>query len=102
MHFCRNTRPRRYGFDAGKITARFPFIEKIMADGRYAGPIAQENRPRPLEIVKRSNQCCSGLYHVTEMMGCRTNFRMAAASTADLQGTLKNTPEPPWPSFSQL
>jgi transposase len=38
-----------------KITARFPFIEKVLADGSYAGPIAQSNSPRPLEIVKRSD-----------------------------------------------
>jgi len=39
-----------------KITARFPFIEKVVADGAYAGPIAQSNSPRPVEIVKRSDQ----------------------------------------------
>ncbi|NBC34550.1 MAG: IS5 family transposase [Alphaproteobacteria bacterium] len=39
-----------------KITARFPFIEKVVADGAYAGPIAQSNSPRPIEIVKRSDQ----------------------------------------------
>jgi transposase len=38
-----------------KITARFPFIEKILGDGGYAGPIAQSNSPRPVEIVKRSD-----------------------------------------------
>jgi transposase len=38
-----------------KITARFPFIEKVVADGAYAGPIAQSNSPRPIEIVKRSD-----------------------------------------------
>jgi len=38
-----------------KITARFPFIEKVVADGAYAGPIAQSNSPRPVEIVKRSD-----------------------------------------------
>jgi transposase len=37
------------------ITQRFPFIEKVMADGAYAGPIAQSNSPRPIEIVKRSD-----------------------------------------------
>lgn len=37
------------------ITRRFPFIEKVMADGAYAGPIAQSNSPRPIEIVKRSD-----------------------------------------------
>lgn len=37
------------------ITARFPFIEKVIADGAYAGPIAQSNSPRPVEIVKRSD-----------------------------------------------
>lgn len=39
-----------------KITNRFPFIEKIFADGGYAGPIAQKNSPRPLEIIKRSDK----------------------------------------------
>ncbi|SFP39937.1 putative transposase [Nitrosomonas cryotolerans] len=39
-----------------KITGRFPFIEKVVADGAYAGPIAQSNSPRPIEIVKRSDQ----------------------------------------------
>lgn len=38
-----------------KITARFPFIEKVVADGAYAGPIAQAGSPRPIEIVKRSD-----------------------------------------------
>ena len=39
-----------------KITARFPFIEKVLGDGGYAGPIAQSNSPRPLEIVKRCDK----------------------------------------------
>jgi len=38
-----------------RITSRFPFIEKIIADGAYTGPIAQSNSPRPIEIVKRSD-----------------------------------------------
>ena len=38
-----------------RLTARFPFIEKIFADGSYAGPIAQSNSPRPFEIIKRSD-----------------------------------------------
>jgi transposase len=38
-----------------KLTNRFPFVEKIFADGSYAGPIAQSNSPRPFEIVKRSD-----------------------------------------------
>lgn len=37
------------------LTSRFPFIEKFIADGAYAGPIAQAGSPRPLEIVKRSD-----------------------------------------------
>ena len=36
------------------LVNRFPFIEKICADGGYQGPIAQINSPRPLEIVKRN------------------------------------------------
>lgn len=39
-----------------KITMRFPFIEKVVADGAYAGPVAQSNSPRPVEIVKRSDR----------------------------------------------
>ncbi len=42
-------------FVLDKITARFPFIEKVLADGGYAGPIAQGNSPRPVEIIKRSD-----------------------------------------------
>ena len=33
---------------------RFPFIEKICADGRYQGPVARKNSPRPLEIIRRN------------------------------------------------
>ncbi len=36
------------------LVNRFPFIEKICADGGYQGPIAQKNSPRPLEIIKRN------------------------------------------------
>jgi len=36
------------------LSARFPFIETICADGGYQGPIAQSNSPRPLEIIKRN------------------------------------------------
>lgn len=42
-------------FVLGGITARFPCIEKVVADGAYAGPIAQSNSPRPIEIVKRAD-----------------------------------------------
>lgn len=35
-----------------KLTIRFPFVEKICADGGYQGLIAQANSPRPLEIIK--------------------------------------------------
>jgi len=42
-------------FALDKITARFPFTEKVLADGAYAGPIAQGNSPRPMEIAKRSD-----------------------------------------------
>ena len=38
-----------------RITTRFPLIENILADGAYAGPIAQGNSPLPIEIVKRSD-----------------------------------------------
>jgi transposase len=37
-----------------KLTARFPFIEKICGDGGYQGPIAANSNPRPMEIVKRN------------------------------------------------
>lgn len=36
------------------LIIRFPFIEKICADGGYQGPIARSNSPRPLEIIKRN------------------------------------------------
>ena len=36
------------------LIARFPFIEKLCADGGYQGPIAQSKSPRSLEIVKRN------------------------------------------------
>lgn len=39
-----------------KVTARFPFIEKICPDGGYQGPIAQKNAPRPLDITKRNQE----------------------------------------------
>ncbi|MCB9980183.1 MAG: IS5 family transposase [Rhodospirillales bacterium] len=38
-----------------KITMRFPFIEKVLGDGGYAGPVAQSHSPRAIEIVKRSD-----------------------------------------------
>jgi transposase len=39
-----------------QLTARFPFLEVIFADSAYAGPKAQQAAPRPLEIVRRSDQ----------------------------------------------
>lgn len=36
------------------LTKRFPFIEKICADGGYQGPKLRTITPRPLEIVKRN------------------------------------------------
>ena len=41
------------------LVRRFPFIEKICADGGYQGPVARKNSPRPLEIIKR-NQSAFG------------------------------------------
>ena len=38
------------------LTARFPFLEVIIGDGGYAGPIVREAAPRPVEIVKRSDR----------------------------------------------
>ena len=38
------------------LTARFPFIEVIIGDGGYAGPKVRKAAPRPVEIVKRSDQ----------------------------------------------
>jgi len=37
-----------------RLTARFPFIEKICGDSAYQGPIAQSASPRPMEIIKRN------------------------------------------------
>jgi len=39
-----------------KLTARFPFIEKICGDGGYQGPIVQNASPRPMEIIKRNHK----------------------------------------------
>ena len=36
------------------LVRRFPFIEKICADGGYQGLVARKNSPRPLEIIKRN------------------------------------------------
>jgi len=37
-----------------KLTARFPFIEKICGDGGYQGPRVRQSSPRPVEIIKRN------------------------------------------------
>jgi len=37
-----------------KLTAHFPFIEKICGDGGYQGPRVQNSSPRPVAIVKRN------------------------------------------------
>jgi transposase len=37
-----------------RITRRFPFIEKICADGAYRGPRVEAASPRPVKIVMRS------------------------------------------------
>lgn len=37
-----------------KLTARFPFIEKICGDGGYQGPKVQNASPRLVEIVRRN------------------------------------------------
>lgn len=37
-----------------RLTARFPFIETICADGAYQGPRVQAASPRPVEIIKRN------------------------------------------------
>ena len=39
-----------------RLTRRFPFIEKICGDGAYQGPRVASASPRPIEIVKRSDQ----------------------------------------------
>ena len=39
-----------------KLTARFPFLKVIIGDGGYAGPRVRKAAPRPVEIVKRSDQ----------------------------------------------
>ena len=39
-----------------KLTARFPFLEVIIGDGGYAGEKVRQLAPRPVEIVKRSDQ----------------------------------------------
>ena len=37
-----------------RLTARFPFIEKICGDGGYQGPRVRKSSPRPVEIIKRN------------------------------------------------
>ena len=39
-----------------KLTSRFPFIEVIIGDGGYAGDKLRKAAPRPVQIVKRSDQ----------------------------------------------
>ena len=38
-----------------RITRRFPFIEKFLADAGYQGPRVAKTAPRPVEIIKRSD-----------------------------------------------
>jgi hypothetical protein len=39
----------------GRITRRFPFLERIFANGGYQGPRAAAAAPRPVEIIKRTD-----------------------------------------------
>ena len=39
-----------------RLTARFPFIEKICSDGGYQGPTVQKASPRPMDIIKRNQK----------------------------------------------
>lgn len=39
-----------------RLTAPFPFIEKICGDGGYQGPIVQHASPQPMEIVKQNQK----------------------------------------------
>ena len=38
-----------------RITHRFPFLERIFADGGYQGPRVAAAAPRPVEIIKRTD-----------------------------------------------
>jgi putative transposase len=38
-----------------RITRRFPFLERIFADGSYQGPRVAAVSPRPVEIIKRTD-----------------------------------------------
>ena len=38
-----------------RITRRFPFLERIFADGGYQGPRVVAAAPRPVEIIKRTD-----------------------------------------------
>ena len=38
-----------------RITRRFPFLERIFADGGYQGPRVAAAAPRPVEIIKRTD-----------------------------------------------
>ena len=81
-----------------KITARFPFIEKVVADGAYAGPIAQSNSPRPVEIVKRSDQAKG--FSSCPNDGSSNEPSQGSASIADSQRILSVSRKPLWPSFT--
>jgi len=39
-----------------RLTARFPFVEKICGDCGYQGPTVQKASPRPMEIIKRNHK----------------------------------------------
>lgn len=39
-----------------RLTARFPFIEKICGDGGYQGPTVEAASPRPMQIIKRNQK----------------------------------------------
>ena len=38
-----------------RIASRFPFLERIFADGGYQGPRVEAAAPRPVEIIKRTD-----------------------------------------------
>jgi transposase len=39
-----------------RLTARFPFLEVVFADGAHAGETVQQAAPRPVEIVRRCDK----------------------------------------------
>ena len=56
-----------------RITRRFPFLERIFADGGYQGPRVAAAAPRPVEIIKRTD---AGFVVQPDALGHRAHLRL--------------------------